>query len=747
MTDPFYRALEDRFRGSREEIKWRLRVYLDFLHPLKALHPDGEALDLGCGRGEWLEFLRERGISASGVDMDDSMLAACRALGLAACNQDAISRLQECPDQSMSLVTAFHLVEHLKSDQLRVMLKEAYRVLKPGGLLIAETPNPENLVVATSSFYIDPSHERPIPPTLLSFLCEFAGFQQNKVMRLQQAEHLARGDRPTLWDVLSAASPDYAVVALKGGAADASYRFALDKQYGADLWFLANQYEKRGLRDTFKRMRRSFKARARKALIRPAYRLYLGWLGLSEAYDRFAAGLRRLRKQHLSAPVRKLRLRIQAALGIKSRSKHGDPADRYRVAVIAVAPRMADAADTAERQLFVDVSSIAEHDYRTGIQRVVRSIVGEWLRSPPEGFRIELVRASETTPYRYARSFAARLLDPQAPEQQEEEIQIRAGDIFLGLDLCYKPVIAHRDYFRLMRARGVSVQFVVYDLLPVAFPHHFSERSGRLHLQWLDVVLENDVAISISHAVSNELRSWAPSRPNPAVSPTDFRWFHLGADIRGSVPSRGFPVGAETFLSSLLQSPSFLMVGTLEPRKGHLQTLAAFDKLWARGVKAKLIIVGREGWMVKGLTRRLRRHPELGDQLHWIEGPSDQYLEEIYARCACLISASEGEGFGLPLIEAAQHGLPIIARDLPVFREVAGEGAMYFSGDSPQSLAECIAAWLAARKLHRMPSSARIAWLTWAQSAEALKNAVTRSGSDWRLSAGQAPNPANAAAL
>jgi glycosyltransferase involved in cell wall biosynthesis len=196
--------------------------------------------------------------------------------------------------------------------------------------------------------------------------------------------------------------------------------------------------------------------------------------------------------------------------------------------------------------------------------------------------------------------------------------------------------------------------------------------------------------------------------------------FHLGADMENSKPSRGLPDDAKAVFACLEQRPSFLMVGTLEPRKGHAQTLAAFEILWQAGNDINLVIIGKEGWLVDALLERLRTHPELNKRLLWLEGISDEYLEKIYAACDCLIASSEGKGFGLPLIEAAQHKLPIIARDIPVFREVAGDHAYYFNGLEPQDLADTVRQWLALHAEGKAPSSTNMPWLTWRQSTEQL---------------------------
>ena len=124
---------------------------------------------------------------------------------------------------------------------------------------------------------------------------------------------------------------------------------------------------------------------------------------------------------------------------------------------------------------------------------------------------------------------------------------------------------------------------------------------------------------------------------------------------------------------------------------------------------------------MEALVERLRTHPELGKRLFWLEGISDEYLDKIYAASACLIAASAGEGFGLPLIEAARHKLPILARNIPVFREVAGTYASYFNGNKSDDLACAIHDWLALFVKDKHPKSANMPWLTWAQSAERLK--------------------------
>ncbi len=245
MTRSFYRAFEDRHRGSRELIIERLKQYAPFLESIMAVISEPRALDLGCGRGEWLEYLGTLGIGARGVDLDRGMLAACKERGLAVRLQDGLHALQECADESLSLVTAFHVVEHIGFEELHRWTEEVLRVLQPGGLLIYETPNPENIVLGSSNFYLDPTHRRPLPPALLEFLVEYVGFARWRIARLQEDPKLQEEPSPSLLQVLSGISPDYAVIAQKKAPATVMSAFdeAFTQRWGLTLEELASRYD------------------------------------------------------------------------------------------------------------------------------------------------------------------------------------------------------------------------------------------------------------------------------------------------------------------------------------------------------------------------------------------------------------------------------------------------------------------------------------------------------------------------
>ena len=374
------------------------------------------------------------------------------------------------------------------------------------------------------------------------------------------------------------------------------------------------------------------------------------------------------------------------------------------------------------RQLLLDVSELVKHDVKSGIQRVVRSVLSCTLQNPPSGWQVEPVYAStEDDGYRYARRFTCRFLGIPEDWAVDEPVEAYQGDIFLGLDLQPSVVPRQAAVLEEWHRRGVGVHFVVYDLVPVLMPDVFPDGAKAGHHRWLETVSRFDSAICISRAVADDLHTWLQLYGAKRERPFTLNWFHLGGDTHNSVPTAGLPADSEQVLAALSKRPSFLSVSTLEPRKGHGQILSAFDILWANGVDANLVFVGKQGWMVEDLIDRLNNHPEFGKRLFWLAGISDQYLDMIYAASTCLIAASEGEGFGLPLIEAAQHKCPIIARNIPVFREVAGEHAHYFANSKdPAVLAHAVDEWLALHRKRKAPVPDAMPWQMWAQSTDAL---------------------------
>lgn len=370
-------------------------------------------------------------------------------------------------------------------------------------------------------------------------------------------------------------------------------------------------------------------------------------------------------------------------------------------------------------QIFVDVTELRKRDLKTGIQRVIKAVLKKWLLHPPAGFRVEPVYANNFDKgYKYAKSFTLDLLGLPKDALEDDLISYQPGDIFLGLDLVLDIIQIQKTYLKELQNSGVQVKFVVYDLLPILQPQHFLDFIENEFTHWLDVVCQFDGVICISRAVADDLQNWLIKTNHQGQKRLMVDWFHLGADIEQTFTSSGLSDNAQYTLNKLNQQINFLIVGTIESRKGHQQVLDAYEILRREGCNINLIIVGKQGWKVEKLIHQIKNNPQLNKSLFWLQGVSDEYLEKLYACSTCLIAASYGEGFGLPLIEAAQHQLPILARDIPVFKEVVGEHGYYFSGLEANDLAVAIKDWIVLYKQNQHPKSNHMPWLTWEESIQ-----------------------------
>lgn len=368
----------------------------------------------------------------------------------------------------------------------------------------------------------------------------------------------------------------------------------------------------------------------------------------------------------------------------------------------------------AQATIYCDTSAIARVDRRTGIERVVRALLARLLESPPPGYRVvpTVIQGGGIV-----LNPALAGVEATIPEGDDH-----AGDHFLMLDWAPDQVASLDGWLERFRAGGGTVTAVVYDLLPIERPEFFPAWLRHTVSDWLDLLVRRADSIAcISRAVATSFAEATEQRLRSREAPMDLAWFHLGADIGASRPSTGRPDEADTILDALRARPFLLAVGTVEPRKGHHQLLEAMRLIWAEGVDAGLLVVGREGWMVEDLAAMLRddadREP---GRMVWLRGASDEFLGELYAGVTGLVVPSAGEGFGLPLIEAATHGVPVLARDIPVFREVAGRSASYFEGTSPEALAAAIRTFFDDHRRGALPDSSTMARLDWETSSGQL---------------------------
>jgi glycosyltransferase involved in cell wall biosynthesis len=378
-----------------------------------------------------------------------------------------------------------------------------------------------------------------------------------------------------------------------------------------------------------------------------------------------------------------------------------------------------------DRQLLVDITALVQTDLHTGIQRVARSVLKCLLESPPQGYRVEPVyTAFGAHGYLYARQFTKIFLQIDIDILADDPVLMLSEDVFLGLDLCLSDVFEQRQWFEQAQQRGALVYFLAYDLLPVTHPHWFPASEQPIFEKWLQTIKESDGVVSISKVTSDALKRWVQEHPRRRECSLRFAVAHIGADIEQSMPSKGLPKEATETLAHLKSQVTFLMVGTIEPRKGHAQAIAAFEHLWKAGHGCQLVIVGKPGWNVEPLIASLQRHPELGARLFWFESVSDEYLELLYEASSCLLMASEAEGFGLPIIEAAQHQLAILARDIAVFREVAKKNANYFKATNALELSHELIKWVHLHSEKKTAKASKLKYLTWRESTRFISDFI-----------------------
>lgn len=367
-------------------------------------------------------------------------------------------------------------------------------------------------------------------------------------------------------------------------------------------------------------------------------------------------------------------------------------------------------------RLLVDVSIIAQHDGKSGIQRAVSALLSNLLRTPPPGWDVRAIEATRRRPYRYADTYLiSHGVTP--PDRPDEFVEVRPGDLFLGLDLTSR-ILPSRQYDLLRwRRQGVRFAFVVYDLLPAHHPHWFTPRGKKSFARWLPTIaVHGDALFCISRSVARDVRQWTTEHYGLRKDELQIDWFHLGADL-SQIPDVSPKLRKQR---SSGHDITILMVGTIEPRKGHDQALDAFEILWAQGFDVNLVIVGKPGWNTARLIARLETHSEAGRKLHWLRDATDAMLTECYETSDGMLMASLGEGFGLPIVEAAARNLHVLARDLPVFREIGGDHITYFSGTSADDLSSALRDWVTRLAAGTAPDVSHATWKTWAESAAEL---------------------------
>ncbi|HJD98077.1 glycosyltransferase family 1 protein [Mailhella massiliensis] len=373
------------------------------------------------------------------------------------------------------------------------------------------------------------------------------------------------------------------------------------------------------------------------------------------------------------------------------------------------------------KKFFFDIGRVRESDTKSGITRTTVSLFSAMKNLLPQGYELRPVYSRQGAfGYFYADGFHGKYASGEYDSANDMPIDIAPGDIFLSVITDFEATAVQKNALTAMKNAGVRLFSIIYDLIPLTHGQYCPDSIVEHYQQWIQVISGFHGVIADSRSVAEEYRQWRKEHWREKDGDFSISWFHLGSEVKKDAGSGGIPGSAEQVFSAMAARPSFLEVSTVEPRKGYAQALAAFELLWAKGVDVNFVMVGRPGWKVDGLIKAIEQHPENGRRLFWLKGISDEYLDKVYEAAACVLFPSEAEGFGLAVVEGARHGRPLILRDIPVFREIAGESAAYFAGKEPECLAACLETWLRRHAEGKTVSSAGIRPLTWEESAKML---------------------------
>ncbi|MGE0234979.1 glycosyltransferase family 4 protein [Methylocystis sp.] len=383
------------------------------------------------------------------------------------------------------------------------------------------------------------------------------------------------------------------------------------------------------------------------------------------------------------------------------------PDDRWRSErrlqqLLAERPSLAPSNQSAPQnpRILIDVTSTHFSGKKTGIQRVVKEVA---FAAAEMGLALPV--------FEHHGSFYPYFNNATA----SKTIELGPGDVFLMIDAPGGMLTTYSAIIDEVRKRNGKTVVCVYDLLPKIIPWAFSPLQRAHYDDWLATIVSHcDAAVCISENVANELSAYLAGLPEPNRMPIG--WFRLGGDIPCDLTQS---VSDEATSITQVDSPFLLSVGTLEPRKCYDVALDAMEELWNSGIEARYVIVGRYGWVSKALQSRVLEHEQYGKRLHWLQNANDADLNCLYQNARALVFPSLAEGFGLPIMEAANHGLPVIASDIPIFRELAGEHISYFKKLDSSALAAQL------RKALSTPKQApRIEVSTWKQSTRTLLDMI-----------------------
>lgn len=339
-----------------------------------------------------------------------------------------------------------------------------------------------------------------------------------------------------------------------------------------------------------------------------------------------------------------------------------------------------------QRKVLVDISILAKNDANTGIQRVVKKLLEELIKhsQQDDNFVVVPIYATRKRSYRHV------VINEKKFFCTDQYVRASSGDIFLGLDWSAHILSKNETTLFKWKKNGVRLLFVLYDGLPRTNPEWFTSKTVRKYKRWLNTItIYGDKILCISNFVKQEYFSWLENKKIKVNLMPELNIMSLGGDFHAPVSNLLRDEETEV-LKRIGDTPFVLMIGTVEPRKGHKEVLDAFNVLWLNKKKINLVFAGQPGWGTQDFQSYIQCNQSQNPNFFWLSKIDDSFLNILYEKSCGVVVASKGEGFGLPIVEALYHKKMVLARDIPVFREVGGTGVTYFNNDEPEALASAI---------------------------------------------------------
>lgn len=351
--------------------------------------------------------------------------------------------------------------------------------------------------------------------------------------------------------------------------------------------------------------------------------------------------------------------------------------------------------------LFIDITEVHIHDNGTGVPRVTNGI-----RRNLNKFNL---------PYKIMEIYAKPHNQGFFYASTDKPIKIAKGDFYFSLDFSKFKLPQNKMHIKKIQKLGIPCWFFLHDLIPINYPQYCRKEDISSFKKWLNVVKHFDGFIANSKSTEDEMKTWLKTQAKDSYN-KNIKSGHI--HIASSFLKKDFAKNNKSQKNKL----QFLAVSTVEPRKRYDLVVAAFDILWKEKFDVSLHIVGKPGWNNNSVFKQIRENKEYCNRLVWHEKfISDEELGKLYFDSVALIFASDSEGFGSPLVEAATYGKPLIVRDIPIFREVTNGKATFFKGDTAEDLANSIKNWIELYKRNNVPAP-NIKLYTWEESSyEAIK--------------------------